>query len=490
MNFTNMPTQRQIDEAPGGTYNPYGYTSSGDRISNPNPVSNTRYTGPNPVEPTGSLYDQFAERTAENLDLTPADPNKIFQDTLKNYQSTIDALNVSYDNKIRQSEPDRENRLGQQRAIAANAGIQTTPIGSAQEERVRRFNQQEIQNINDERNLLVQEVYGRIRSEAKAEIAAKKQELLGNTQSYLSFLKEQKTSKEADMAKLGAKGTTVKDLKTQDAQGFTKLLSILGIDEADLELQLNSARSEATKLQKVGEHWDDKNGKFIINFYDPTKTGPEAYSQVTKDMNAPEGSKPEYIGGKLYYRLEDGTTLIESESAKADDDRSLDRKYKQSQIDKNYSDMEKTEAERQKILAETTPQAGEKAKEQKLEALSLAKELLTAKGKGSAVGLSAAKLVPFGQSLGLQGERSAYEAKVNTLKSNLTLDNLKLLKGAMSDKDLLFLNAIGSSLTTDMDEASFDAELNKIIGKLEKATGVLPDDKDSADEAYIKQLGL
>lgn len=113
-----------------------------------------------------------------------------------------------------------------------------------------------------------------------------------------------------------------------------------------------------------------------------------------------------------------------------------------------------------------------KAAEQKLEALTLARELRgDAAGKGSAVGASFAKFVPFGQSLGLQGNRSAFEAKVDTLKSNLTLENLKLLKGAMSDKDLAFLNSIGSSLSTNMTESQFNKELDKVISKLETATG-------------------
>lgn len=90
-------------------------------------------------------------------------------------------------------------------------------------------------------------------------------------------------------------------------------------------------------------------------------------------------------------------------------------------------------------------------------------------GKGSAVGASWAKFVPFGQSLGLQGDRTAFENKVNTLKANLTLDNLGLLKGPMSDKDLAFLQAVGSSLTTDMSEAEFDKELGKVINKLQGA---------------------
>jgi len=111
--------------------------------------------------------------------------------------------------------------------------------------------------------------------------------------------------------------------------------------------------------------------------------------------------------------------------------------------------------------------------QQLTQTLALARELKNpaTAGKGSAVGASFAKFVPFGQSLGLQGNRTAFENKVNTLKANLTLDNLGLLKGPMSDKDLAFLQAVGSSLTTDMSEIEFDKELNKVITRLEKAQG-------------------
>lgn len=114
--------------------------------------------------------------------------------------------------------------------------------------------------------------------------------------------------------------------------------------------------------------------------------------------------------------------------------------------------------------------------QQLTETLSLARTLRQAgaTGKGSAVGASLAKFIPFGQSLGLQGDRTAFENKVNTLKANLTLDNLSLLKGPMSDKDLAFLQSVGSSLTTDMSQTEFDKELDKVIGKLQKAQGVSP----------------
>ncbi len=144
----------------------------------------------------------------------------------------------------------------------------------------------------------------------------------------------------------------------------------------------------------------------------------------------------------------------------------------QAQQAKIYADIQLTKAQREKVLSEM-PTAGptSKAALQNNEALTLAQALRSdvASGKGSAVGASVAKFVPFGQALGLQGNRTAFEAKVNSLKANLTLDNLKLLKGAMSDKDLLFLNAVGSSLDTNMSETEFNGELDRIIEKLQSA---------------------
>jgi hypothetical protein len=111
--------------------------------------------------------------------------------------------------------------------------------------------------------------------------------------------------------------------------------------------------------------------------------------------------------------------------------------------------------------------------QQRAEVLTLAQELRKndAAGKKSAVGASLAKLVPYGQQAGLQGNRTAFEARVQTLKSHLTLDNLKLLKGPMSDKDLAFLQSVGSSLDPNMSEKAFNDELDKVIGKLQSAGG-------------------
>lgn len=146
----------------------------------------------------------------------------------------------------------------------------------------------------------------------------------------------------------------------------------------------------------------------------------------------------------------------------------LDQEYKRQQIQNLIADRALTNTQREKAIAEAVPVQSPKEALQQNEALSLVQELLKpdAIGKKAAIGASIQKLIPFAQGAGLQPDRTAFEQRVETLKSNLTLDNLKLLKGAMSDKDLLFLNSIGSSLNTNMSETEFDKELRRIEAKL------------------------
>lgn len=63
-----------------------------------------------------------------------------------------------------------------------------------------------------------------------------------------------------------------------------------------------------------------------------------------------------------------------------------------------------------------------------------------------------------------------FKNNVNRLKALLTLDNLKLLKGAMSDKDLAFLLSVGTSLNTNMSKEAFANELTNIKTKLQGAS--------------------
>lgn len=114
-----------------------------------------------------------------------------------------------------------------------------------------------------------------------------------------------------------------------------------------------------------------------------------------------------------------------------------------------------------------------KAAETRAKILDAAKGLRDSAGRNAMTGMRG---MSYG--FGLSGadpvpgtDAASAKARYDTLKSLLTLENLGLLKGAMSDKDLLFLQSAGSSLNTSMKDDAFAAELDKIISKFENVPG-------------------
>lgn len=99
--------------------------------------------------------------------------------------------------------------------------------------------------------------------------------------------------------------------------------------------------------------------------------------------------------------------------------------------------------------------------DQKQEAIRLIDELLVHPGRESGSGGTGmiARNIPATDARG-------FAAKVERLKSIMALDNLKLLKGAMSDKDLAFLMSIPAALDLGMRD-------DEVMGELQRARAAL-----------------
>ena len=95
--------------------------------------------------------------------------------------------------------------------------------------------------------------------------------------------------------------------------------------------------------------------------------------------------------------------------------------------------------------------------------------LKSAPGKGGAVGIGL-KIPFYGPLPGT--DAYDYTVSVEQLKNALALPNLEKLKGAMSDKDIVFLKNIATKLDTGMSENAFDAELTKLEEKFGEILGI------------------
>lgn len=90
----------------------------------------------------------------------------------------------------------------------------------------------------------------------------------------------------------------------------------------------------------------------------------------------------------------------------------------------------------------------------------LAKDILGDKNLKAAVG-PISSYIPT-----IRGGTADFKGKVQQLKSLLTLDNLGIMKGTLSDSDIKILTSAATSLDLGLSEAGFKKELNRIIEKI------------------------
>lgn len=161
---------------------------------------------------------------------------------------------------------------------------------------------------------------------------------------------------------------------------------------------------------------------------------------------------------------------------------------------KYYADIDKIKSEMiTKGLPATTQNIAKVEASQSV--YDLANELKTLAGKGGAVGFGIKKSIvgsiPFVEGTAIAGtERANYEAKFKQLKDTLASANLDKLKGAMSDKDIEFLRNIGTALSLDMSEESFDKELEKVAQTMANVPGVQKTQPKPASNPFMQSLGI
>lgn len=132
------------------------------------------------LDEMGNYYRQQAQQ--------PISQDKIYRDTLKQYQAQIDATNRIYQDQLRQAQVEGMGRLGSQRAISARSGTLGSDFGAAQEENVRGYNRDIEREINNELNAKIAQIMGMARSQSAEEINARRKAKQEGAESYLQYL--------------------------------------------------------------------------------------------------------------------------------------------------------------------------------------------------------------------------------------------------------------------------------------------------------------
>lgn len=126
------------------------------------------------------------------------------------------------------------------------------------------------------------------------------------------------------------------------------------------------------------------------------------------------------------------------------------------------------------------------ATEKALSIKTLAQEVLSSKGLDAAVGFGIKKRLgrlPLVSPEATEGTaRANFEAKAERLSNLLTLDNLKLMSGVLSETDIKILESAGSMLKNfDLTEKEYKEEVRRIIEKADRTLN-----KQGIDEEQAK----
>lgn len=284
--------------------------SNGSQTSNP--------SGALPAAPTaGQVYSGLVSTGDPELDAAyaaqqeslkqtqaPIDEASIRENTLRKFQTEIDALNSYYATvraeRINAEEMLNKGRLGSGASIQARRGLLGSDFGQAQTDTINQKSN-EIKTsigreVDSERNAAVQALMGKARQDADAEIAAKRAAKEKGATDYISFLQgaAERKVKRVDnaIANLIAGG-----LET-DENALTELSKQLGLDLSDLKTKLKQYKaSAATEAAKNAPKLTEIGGVG----YERQADG--SYKAVTP---TPE-EKPLVVGGAAYLKNADGT---------------------------------------------------------------------------------------------------------------------------------------------------------------------------------------
>jgi hypothetical protein len=399
---------------------------------------------PSSPAPALQTLDQFsAARTGT------VDENAIREATRKNMQAQIDSTNAYYDTLVRQENQAGEARNDKVRALNVNSGLGGSSFATAADLNQKDKNQGALKAVEAERNVQIQSVMGNIDKVAREEIAAKKAEALGNAEAYSTYLEKARTQAKDTLTGLAK---TNADISALDPQRKEFLYRTAGIDPEFGDLYYDSLKPVQEWVTKI------ENGYIISSRTNPQTGKPEIQTTQLPGM---EGMK-----GDIKF-APDGTAFLVPE--KFDPSKPLEEQIKvlgqygkpedpkKDIVRINGVDYEVDEAGN--YTTPTTPTAPSSEKVTKAKDLvTKIDNLLNNPNLSKAVGPLSSQIPGFLRS----GARNDVESEIKQLVASMALENLSLLKGPMSDKDVVFIKEASSGLLTNMSEEGFKAKLQSL----------------------------
>lgn len=395
---------------------------------------------------------------------TKVDEASIRADIMKQQQARIDAVNQVYSQlraeEARKQEAVKTESLGRTRATQARGGLIGSSFGTAQTLKTTDLANQSAKAADEllaaKQNDEIQSIYGDIdaqtQKKAEAEYARKK----GDLETWNTKLKEARTQAQTLLGYSGASGVTFDEYRTKlGEEAFRQLLDNAGLDETSARglFETGKAEFDVTK----GKSGTTAEKPFVVSpgasIFDPTTgkflgTAPEKPADPSKPITAEVGNT------LLQYDPASGTwesIYTAPEKASADNQKivKIDGEDYVQNSDGSYT--------KPTLPTGSTAEKAEKAGN----IVSKINSLLATDDWRAGVGPISSQLPEWAS-----GKRNTALANIEEIISSLALENLNLLKGPMSDKDIMFIKDASAGLRTSMDEKSFKKKIESIRDKM------------------------
>lgn len=267
-----------------------------------------------------SLLTQAGETANKEID-----EDKIRRDTLRLFQSEIDATNNIYDDLVNRQEQVNANNEGGLRAVQNRQGLVGSGRGAAQSQEIRDQGQQAIGAINAERATRISNILGTARKEALDEITAKREAQQAGASAYLTYIEMEDERKQGRLANvITALINQGIDPSEMSEQELSQVARNIGVPVQDLlsgyktatadqrEREIASSR-EAAVVSLLNQGVSDPKELFDYLNYDEqgNKVGDISLDEITKITKALESGEDAYFnlseGQSRYVRNPDGT---------------------------------------------------------------------------------------------------------------------------------------------------------------------------------------
>jgi hypothetical protein len=302
-----VPMAKPTDPAkPTTRYNADGSVNTGLAPSVAAPSTTPAPTGPagaSPQATPGSIPTTMTAAEFQASRTGGVDEAAIREDVRKRQQARIDAVELAYQDILRNQGRANEANAGATRAVNARSGLIGSDFGNANDMNQRNAGNKAIEAIQAERAAKVNDIISQIDSIATKEIEAKKQEAIGNADAYSKYLDEAQGKAKEYIKGLGAAGMSLDQLKEKAPDQLAALLKNSGMDEFSLNLALNAARKPA---EKIDWKTDIKGNNIIAYGLDPVN-GQMVYQTKALPAEA-QGNDVKILGDEIWSVSPDGKT--------------------------------------------------------------------------------------------------------------------------------------------------------------------------------------